>query len=224
MSWQKSDRIARRQERLTPKALCSAAEGRRPLSATQGNGNMRCINAEGVVQTAPCVPTNGGIHGVATAQVCGTPSPARTDTQFLESSDMFLPTRASLMLLAATVILLGVYAASLAAEHTKDSLESVKERLKDKSAILLDVREQKEWDEGHLKDARLVPLSKLKVEAEAEKLTKDLPKEKIVYCHCRAGVRALTAADILKKQGFDVRPLKDGYKNLLNAGFPKAEK
>ena len=35
---------------------------------------------------------------------------------------------------------------------------------------------------------------------------------------------ALTAADLLKKQGYDVRPLKDGYKDLLKAGFPKAEK
>ena len=48
-------------------------------------------------------------------------------------------------------------AAGLAAEHTKDSLETVKERLKDKSAVLLDVREQKEWDEGHLQDGNSFP-------------------------------------------------------------------
>lgn len=113
--------------------------------------------------------------------------------------------------------------AGLAAEHTKDSLETVKERLKDNSAVLVDVREQKEWDSGRLQDARLMPLSKLK-NGEATKLTKDLPKKKIVYCHCGAGVRALTAADILAKQGYDVRPLKHGYKDLLKAGFPKAEK
>ena len=132
--------------------------------------------------------------------------------------------RASIQLFAALVALLGVQPAGLAAEHTRDSLETVKARLKDKSAILLDVREQKEWDEGHLKDARLAPLSKLKVETEAEKLVKDLPQKKIVYCHCGAGVRALTAADLLKKKGYDVRPLKEGYKDLLKAGFPKAEK
>jgi rhodanese-related sulfurtransferase len=114
--------------------------------------------------------------------------------------------------------------AGMAAEHTKDSLDTVKARLKDESAVLVDVREQKEWDDGHLKDARLMPLSKLKVNTEAEKLTKDLSKKKIVYCHCGAGIRALTAADILKKQGYDVRPLKAGYKDLLDAGFPKAGK
>jgi rhodanese-related sulfurtransferase len=125
--------------------------------------------------------------------------------------------------IAAGVLSFAIHA-GLAAEHTKDSLETVKSRLKDKSAVLVDVREQKEWDEGHLQDASLIPLSKLKVEKEAEKVTKDLPKKKIVYCHCAAGVRALTAADILKKQGYDVRPLKAGYKDLLDAGFPKAGK
>jgi rhodanese-related sulfurtransferase len=126
--------------------------------------------------------------------------------------------------IAVVVLLFGGPLAGRAAEHTKDSLATVKERLKDKSAILVDVREQKEWDEGHIQDAQLVPLSKLKVNADAEKLTKDLPKKKIVYCHCGAGVRALTATDLLKKQGYDVRPLKDGYKDLIKAGFPKAEK
>ncbi len=137
---------------------------------------------------------------------------------------MSLQWRASITVLSAVLLLFGILRAGLAAEHTKDSLETVKERLNDNSAILVDVREQKEWDDGHLKDARLVPLSRLKVDAEAEKLTKDLSKKKIVYCHCGAGVRACTAADILKKQGYDVRPLKPGYKDLIKAGFPKAEK
>ena len=136
---------------------------------------------------------------------------------------MFMTFRVS-KFLAVVVLGLCVLRAAIAAEPTKDSLETVKERLKDKSAVLVDVREQKEWDEGHLKDARLVPLSKLKVDAESDKLTKNLSKEKIVYCHCGAGIRACSAADILKKRGYDVRPLKDGYKDLLKAGFAKAEK
>jgi rhodanese-related sulfurtransferase len=142
----------------------------------------------------------------------------------LEYSGMSLLIGTSRNVFAALIVLLAVVRCTAAAEPTKDSLDTVKDRLKDKSAILVDVREQKEWDEGHLKDARLVPLSKLKVDAEADKLTKDLSKEKIVYCHCGAGVRACSAADILKKRGYDVRPLKDGYKDLVKAGFAKAEK
>ncbi len=45
-----------------------------------------------------------------------------------------------------------------AAEHTKDSLDTVKKRLKNEKAVLIDVRELSEWDAGHLKDAKLVPL------------------------------------------------------------------
>jgi rhodanese-related sulfurtransferase len=49
-----------------------------------------------------------------------------------------------------------------------------------------------------------------------------VPKDKIIYTHCKAGGRALTCGDILKAQGYDVRPLKPGYEDLIKAGFQKA--
>lgn len=113
---------------------------------------------------------------------------------------------------------------AISAEHTKDSLDTVKAKLKDKSAVLVDVREEEEWNDGHIDKAKSIPLSKLKGGIEAEKLAKDLPKDKIIYVHCAAGGRCLPAADILKKSGYDVRPLKPGYTDLVKAGFPKAEK
>ena len=39
---------------------------------------------------------------------------------------------------------------AVAAEHTKDSLDKVKENVAQKKALIVDVREQGEWDEGHL--------------------------------------------------------------------------
>lgn len=107
-------------------------------------------------------------------------------------------------------------------KHTKDSLDSVRENLKVGKAVLLDVREQEEWDAGHLSAARLVPQSKLKSETGLEDLLKTLPKDKVIYTHCRAGGRALTCGAILKKHGFDVRPLKAGYGELVEAAFEKA--
>ena len=104
------------------------------------------------------------------------------------------------------------------AQHTKDSLEVVQKRLKEKKAILIDVREQREWDAGHLEQAQLVPLCKL----QAEGKKKMLPKDKIIYCHCRSGGRVLIATSILKPLGYDIRPLKQGYQQLLGAGFKKA--
>jgi rhodanese-related sulfurtransferase len=106
--------------------------------------------------------------------------------------------------------------------HTKDSLDTVKDNLKAGKAIVVDVREQNEWDAGHLKGAILVPQSKLKNQSQLPEMLKLLPKDKIIYTHCKAGGRALACGDILKKQGYDVRPLKSGYEALVQAGFEKA--
>ncbi len=125
--------------------------------------------------------------------------------------------------LAVVALMTGVVLAR-AADHTKDTPEEAKKALKDGKAVLLDVREKDEWDDGHLKDAKLLPLSTLKAGAEAEDVAKVAPKDTIVYCHCGSGVRSLKAADELKKLGYDVRPLKPGYKDLLKAGFEPAEK
>lgn len=107
--------------------------------------------------------------------------------------------------------------------HTPDSLELVQQRLTDKSAILIDVREQAEWDAGHLAQAVLVPLSELRNGSENPELGKQLgkllPQDKIIYCHCRSGGRVLLAGPILAKLGYDIRPLKAGYNDLLEAGF-----
>ena len=112
-------------------------------------------------------------------------------------------------------------------EHTKDSLDKVKQQVADKKAVLIDVREQAEWDKGHVDGAVLLPLGELAKKAHdadfAAKLEKMVPKDKVVYCHCAKGRRALLAADVFQKLGYDVRPLKPGYQELLDAGFPKAE-
>ena len=112
-------------------------------------------------------------------------------------------------------------------EYTKDPLDMVKASLQKKDAVLLDGREQKEWDAGHLEGAIFLPLSWLKAERDgekfAEKLGEKLPAKKIVYLHCRSGGRALTAAGILKKAGYEVRPLKSGFEELKKSGFAEAK-
>jgi phage shock protein E len=110
-----------------------------------------------------------------------------------------------------------------AADHTTDSLDEVKKGVTDKKAVIVDVREETEWKAGHLKDATLLPLSDLKAGVTAEKLKEKLGDAKVLYLHCGSGKRCLTAADLLKKQGYDVRPLKDGYADLVKAGFEKAK-
>lgn len=132
--------------------------------------------------------------------------------------------RISILFGAMVVGVAGLVATARAADHTTDTTDVVKKALADDKAVLLDVREKSEWDDGHLKDAKLLPLSTLKGGAKAEDVAKIVPKDKVVYCHCGSGVRCLKAADELKKLGYDVRPLKPGYADLLKAGFAPAGK
>ena len=106
--------------------------------------------------------------------------------------------------------------------HTKASIKTIKENIKNEKALLLDGLEQKEWDAGHLKAARLVPLSKLS-QAKDAKSVKDVGKDKILYLHCRSGRRVLQAAEYLRAMGYDARPLKWGYEALMDEGFEKAK-
>lgn len=109
------------------------------------------------------------------------------------------------------------------AGHTKDDLKVVKERVKKKQAILLDVREQPEWADGHLEHAKSLPMSVVR----SGKLTKEqqklLPKGKPIYLHCLGGSRVLAVSKMLKGKGYDIRPLKAGYPVLLKSGFEKAK-
>ena len=108
-------------------------------------------------------------------------------------------------------------------DHTSDSLETVKKKLNDKTAVLVDVRELAEWNEAHVTGAISLPISSIQKGLDASALLKIVPQDKIIYTHCRAGRRALAAAEELSKQGYDVRPLKPGIQELLDAGFPKAQ-
>ena len=87
--------------------------------------------------------------------------------------------------------------------------------------VLVDVREQREWDAGHLDGAVFLPLSRLR-RASASQLARKLPRSKILYVHCRSGGRARTAAGLLRKHGYDARPLKAGFADLRRAGFSAA--
>jgi len=61
---------------------------------------------------------------------------------------------------------------------------------------LIDVREQKEWDIAKLPGALLKPFSTF------EKNYADIPKDKTVYFHCKAGGRSTKAIQFLKSKGF----------------------
>ncbi|MFN9970009.1 MAG: rhodanese-like domain-containing protein [Phycisphaerae bacterium] len=107
--------------------------------------------------------------------------------------------------------------------HTVDDLELIRTRVVKGEAVLLDVREQDEWDAGHLAAASFMPLSELRDGKIPEKYSKLLPKDKPIYLHCRSGGRVLMCAEILMNQKLEIRPMKAGYEKLLQAGYQKAE-
>ena len=80
---------------------------------------------------------------------------------------------------------------------------------------VIDVREQDEWDAGHLAEATLVPLGEL-----AERRHEFDPAAPLVIV-CRSGRRSLVAADYLRQMGFhQARSLAGGMIAWAEAGLP----
>jgi phage shock protein E len=120
-------------------------------------------------------------------------------------------------------LLLMLPASGLAAEHTADSLETVKQNVAEKKAVLIDVRDPIEWRAGHVVGAIQLPFSRIERKNVPPEVLGSLRKDRILYTYCVVGFRSKKAADILEKLGYQVRPLKPGYDQLEKAGFPTAK-
>ena len=81
---------------------------------------------------------------------------------------------------------------------------------------VLDVRPEDEFAAGHLPRAVNIPLREL-----ARRL-REIPKggEIIAYCRGPYCVLAFEAVALLRKRGFNVRRLEDGYPEWKAAGLP----
>ena len=64
--------------------------------------------------------------------------------------------------------------------------------------IILDTREQDEFDEGHIPGAILIPYTE--IENKAEEMLPD--KDKLILVYCRSGRRSKIAAENLVKLGY----------------------
>lgn len=88
-------------------------------------------------------------------------------------------------------------------------------------AIVVDVREAKEFREGHITDSRNIPYAQLQ-----DKLSElDSFKDKPVILVCKMGQHAGAAGRILTKAGFtDVRRLSGGVVTWTGDGLPLVKK
>ena len=80
----------------------------------------------------------------------------------------------------------------ITAEEAKRIMDSGEEH------IILDTREQDEFDEGHIPGAILIPYTE--IENKAEKMLPD--KDKLILVYCRSGRRSKIAAESLAKLGY----------------------
>jgi rhodanese-related sulfurtransferase len=83
--------------------------------------------------------------------------------------------------------------------------------------ILVDVREDNEWAQGHLPGA--VHLGKGIIERDIEQQVPDTGAKLILYCG--GGFRSALAGDNLQKMGYtNVESMDGGWKGWLSAGLP----
>ncbi len=70
-------------------------------------------------------------------------------------------------------------------------------RMEDSNFLLLDVRSKDEYESGHLAGARHIYVGQL------EQHLDELPKDKAITTFCGSGRRAIIAASVLKKHGYE---------------------
>jgi rhodanese-related sulfurtransferase len=83
--------------------------------------------------------------------------------------------------------------------------------------VLVDVREESEWAQGHLPGA--IHLGKGIIERDVEHRVPDSGAKIILYCG--GGFRSALAADNLQKMGYkNVESMDGGWKGWIGAGLP----
>lgn len=89
--------------------------------------------------------------------------------------------------------------------HTLSMRDAQSELEKDKSIVLVDVRTQEEYKQGHIKGSINVPLDSLPVA-----LNKKVPEKNArIFVYCLSGGRSNTASSWM---------VNNGYENVTNIG------
>ena len=92
-----------------------------------------------------------------------------------------------------------------------DAAQSIKN-----GVLIIDVREQNEYDQAHIENSVLVPLSTVS----AEKINEINPQNKTILIHCHAGKRSKVAANIILSQGYagEILELDEGISAWIEFG------
>jgi rhodanese-related sulfurtransferase len=81
----------------------------------------------------------------------------------------------------------------------------------DEHLVILDVRRETEFADGHVKNAVNIPLSDMKNPANMS----ILEENQNIYVHCAGGYRSVIASSLLKRQGIhNIRNVNGGWNNI----------
>jgi rhodanese-related sulfurtransferase len=98
------------------------------------------------------------------------------------------------------------------------TLDQARQLLKENpKALLVDVREDAEWQNGHAQEA--VHIGKGVFERDLEKKVPDANTPLLMYCG--GGYRSILTADAAQKMGYkNAYSLISGYKGMVASGWP----
>jgi rhodanese-related sulfurtransferase len=98
------------------------------------------------------------------------------------------------------------------------TIDQARVRLRENSAaIVVDVREDAEWQAGHAAEAQ--HLGRGVLERDIERVIPDKSMEIIFYCG--GGYRSILAAEVAQRMGYtNVTSLISGYKGMVAANWP----
>ena len=100
---------------------------------------------------------------------------------------------------------------------TEISPQDAAAKLKSGEAVIVDVRDKDEWDEGHIPGA--MHMSRGAIELDIEEKVPDT--NAMIICHCGGGGRGALATESLQKMGYkNVRNMPGGFKAWKAAGLP----
>ena len=93
-------------------------------------------------------------------------------------------------------------------------VNTVSEIMDRDDVVLIDVREQYEYDEAHIPGITLIPLG------EVPQRLEEIPTDKTVIMTCRSGNRSGQATDFLRESGYDnVHNMAGGINAWKSAGL-----
>ena len=104
-----------------------------------------------------------------------------------------------IILLVMVLLLAGCGKTTVENQYQQISQEEAKNMMDTQEVIVLDVREQSEFDAGHIPEAVLLPVGTI-TEATAAAVIPE--KDSVVLVYCRSGNRSKTASQALVDLGY----------------------